>query len=51
MSRIQLLPGTLEMLVLQTLVLGRRHGHGIVIAAVNCTILVLHFTVFRSVRD
>ena len=32
MSRIQLLPGTLEMLVLQTLVFGPRHGHGIVIA-------------------
>jgi PadR family transcriptional regulator len=32
MSRIQLLPGTLEMLVLQTLVFGRRHGHGIVVA-------------------
>ena len=31
-SRIQLLPGTLEMLVLQTLVFGPRHGHGIVIA-------------------
>jgi PadR family transcriptional regulator len=30
--RIQLLPGTLEMLVLQTLVFGPRHGHGIVIA-------------------
>jgi len=31
-SRIQLLPGTLEMLVLQTLVFGPRHGHGIVVA-------------------
>jgi transcriptional regulator len=30
--RIQLLPGTLEMLVLRTLVLGPRHGHGIVLA-------------------
>jgi transcriptional regulator len=30
--RIQLLPGTLEMLVLQTLVFGPRHGHGIVVA-------------------
>jgi transcriptional regulator len=28
-SRLQLLPGTLEMLVLQTLVFGVRHGHGI----------------------
>ena len=28
-ARLQLLPGTLEMLVLQTLVFGRRHGHGI----------------------
>src|SRR5678815_6056652 len=28
-NRLQLLPGTLEMLVLQTLVFGRRHGHGI----------------------
>jgi PadR family transcriptional regulator PadR len=28
-SRLQLLPGTLEMLVLQTLVFGSRHGHGI----------------------
>src|SRR5215510_2144053 len=28
-EKIQLLPGTLEMLVLQTLVFGRRHGHGI----------------------
>jgi PadR family transcriptional regulator, regulatory protein PadR len=28
-DRLQLLPGTLEMLVLQTLVFGRRHGHGI----------------------
>jgi PadR family transcriptional regulator PadR len=28
-DRVQLLPGTLEMLVLQTLVFGRRHGHGI----------------------
>jgi PadR family transcriptional regulator, regulatory protein PadR len=28
-KRLQLLPGTLEMLVLQTLVFGRRHGHGI----------------------
>jgi transcriptional regulator len=27
--KIQLLPGTLEMLVLQTLVFGPRHGHGI----------------------
>jgi transcriptional regulator len=32
MSRIQLLPGTLEMLVLQALVFGPRHGHGIVVA-------------------
>ena len=28
-EKIQLLPGTLEMLVLQTLVFGPRHGHGI----------------------
>jgi transcriptional regulator len=28
-DRIQILPGTLEMLVLQTLVFGPRHGHGI----------------------
>jgi transcriptional regulator len=28
-ERLQLLPGTLEMLVLQTLVFGPRHGHGI----------------------
>jgi PadR family transcriptional regulator, regulatory protein PadR len=28
-NRLQLLPGTLEMLVLQTLVFGPRHGHGI----------------------
>jgi PadR family transcriptional regulator PadR len=28
-DRLQLLPGTLEMLVLQTLVFGARHGHGI----------------------
>jgi PadR family transcriptional regulator PadR len=28
-DRPQLLPGTLEMLVLQTLVFGPRHGHGI----------------------
>jgi PadR family transcriptional regulator PadR len=28
-DRLQLLPGTLEMLVLQTLVFGHRHGHGI----------------------
>lgn len=28
-DKIQVLPGTLEMLVLQTLVFGRRHGHGI----------------------
>lgn len=28
-NRVQLLPGTLEMLVLQTLAFGRRHGHGI----------------------
>jgi transcriptional regulator len=27
--RLQLLPGTLEMLVLRTLVFGSRHGHGI----------------------
>ncbi|HEY7499324.1 MAG TPA: PadR family transcriptional regulator [Vicinamibacterales bacterium] len=27
--RLQLLPGTLEMLVLQSLVFGPRHGHGI----------------------
>lgn len=26
-------------------------GHGLVIAAINVTILVLHFTVFRHVRD
>lgn len=26
-------------------------GHGLVIAGINVTILVLHFTVFRSVRD
>jgi PadR family transcriptional regulator PadR len=31
-ERIQLLPGTLEMLVLQTLVFGPRHGHGIAVA-------------------
>jgi PadR family transcriptional regulator PadR len=31
-SRLQLLPGTLEMLVLQTLVFGSRHGHGIATA-------------------
>jgi PadR family transcriptional regulator PadR len=30
--RLQLLPGTLEMLVLQTLVFGSRHGHGIATA-------------------
>jgi len=28
-DRLQLLPGTLEMLVLQTLIFGPRHGHGI----------------------
>jgi transcriptional regulator len=28
-SRLQLLPGTLEMLVLQSLVFGPRHGHGV----------------------
>ena len=28
-TRLQLLPGTLEMLVLQSLVFGPRHGHGI----------------------
>jgi PadR family transcriptional regulator PadR len=28
-DKVQLLPGTLEMLVLQTLVFGARHGHGI----------------------
>jgi transcriptional regulator len=28
-DRIQLLQGTLDMLILQTLVFGRRHGHGI----------------------
>jgi PadR family transcriptional regulator PadR len=28
-NRLQLLPGTLEMLALQTLVFGSRHGHGI----------------------
>lgn len=28
-ERLQILPGTLEMLVLQSLVFGRRHGHGI----------------------
>jgi PadR family transcriptional regulator, regulatory protein PadR len=28
-NRLQLLPGTLEMLVLQTLLFGPRHGHGI----------------------
>jgi transcriptional regulator len=31
-GRIQLLPGTLEMLVMQTLVFGPRHGHGIAVA-------------------
>jgi transcriptional regulator len=31
-NRIQLFPGTLEMLVLQTLVFGPRHGHGIAVA-------------------
>jgi transcriptional regulator len=31
-DRIQLFPGTLEMLVLQTLVFGERHGHGIAVA-------------------
>jgi PadR family transcriptional regulator PadR len=30
-NRIQLLPGTLEMLILQTLVFGPRHGHGIAV--------------------
>jgi PadR family transcriptional regulator PadR len=30
--RIRLFPGTLEMLVLQTLVLAPRHGHGIAVA-------------------
>jgi transcriptional regulator len=29
-EKLQLLPGTLEMLVLKTLVFGPRHGHGIV---------------------
>jgi transcriptional regulator len=28
-DKLQILPGTLEMLVLQSLVFGRRHGHGI----------------------
>jgi transcriptional regulator len=31
-DRIQLLPGTLDLLVLQTLVFGPRHGHGIATA-------------------
>jgi len=28
-DKVQLLPGTLEMLILQTLIFGPRHGHGI----------------------
>jgi transcriptional regulator len=31
-DRIQLLPGTLDLLVLQTLVFGPRHGHGVATA-------------------
>jgi transcriptional regulator len=52
-SRIQLLPGTLEMLVLQTLVFGPRHGHGIVVAIQNGsqdTLLVDHGSLYPALQ-
>ena len=53
MSRIQLLPGTLEMLVLQTLVFGPRHGHGIVIAIKHGSsdhLLVDHVSLYPALQ-
>ena len=52
-DRIQLLPGTLEMLVLQTLVFGPRHGHGIATTIQRTsveTLLVDHGSLYPALQ-
>ena len=52
-EKLQLLPGTLEMLVLQTLVFGPRHGHGIA-KTIQCTseelLLVDHGSLYPALQ-
>lgn len=52
-EKLQLLPGTLEMLVLQTLVFSPRHGHGIA-KAIQCTseeqLLVDHGSLYPALQ-
>jgi transcriptional regulator len=52
-ARIRLLPGTLEMLVLQTLALAPRHGHGIAVAierGSNESLLVDHGSLYPALQ-
>jgi PadR family transcriptional regulator PadR len=52
-KRLPLLPGTLEMLVLQSLVFGPRHGHGIA-TTIQCTsdelLLVDHGSLYPALQ-
>ena len=52
-NRLPLLPGTLEMLVLQSLVFGSRHGHGIA-TTIQCTsdelLLVDHGSLYPALQ-
>jgi transcriptional regulator len=52
-DRIQLLQGTLDLLVLQTLVFGHRHGHGIVTAIQRTSedvLLIDHGSLYPSLQ-
>jgi PadR family transcriptional regulator len=52
-DRVQLLPGTLDLLVLQTLVFGPRHGHGIATAIQETSqdaLLVDHGSLYPSLQ-
>ena len=52
-DRVQLLQGTLDLLVLQTLVLGPRHGHGIATAIQQSSedaLLVDHGSLYPSLQ-
>jgi len=52
-DRIQLLQGTLDLIVLKTLVLGRRHGHGIATSIQQTTgdeLLIDHGSLYPSLQ-
>ena len=52
-DRIQLLQGTLDLLVLQTLVFGPQHGHGIATAIQQCSddvLLVDHGSLYPALQ-